>query len=245
MPGMRSLSSRCLRCIEPRHLFDREQNFAYASSPSFQSQAVLARRDAGAWTEFSHQVFGVTCHEAYLSTEQSEACTYPRVSRPHGDPFWSQDHQCPSSQGSCPLGTLNYGTSDMLTVKAGDGKSPRDFSRGRRLRHAVDFRHVFADPDRSSDRCFTVLARPAHGTQSHSRLGLAISRRQLRRAVDRNRIKRLIREYFRLHVATEQQGPALNFVVMARAAVRETDTRTLRRLLAAHFARLQGRLRPK
>jgi len=130
----------------------------------------------------------------------------------------------------------------MQTARAGGGQPSRAFSRDRRLLHAADFRHVFADPERSSDRYFTVLARSARKPRSHSRLGLAIARKQLRRAVDRNRIKRLIREHFRLHVVDGQEVPALDYVVMARAAVRETSAETLRRSLAAHFARLQDRL---
>jgi len=71
-----------------------------------------------------------------------------------------------------------------------------------------------------------------------SRLGLAIAKKQLRRAVDRNRVKRLIREYFRSEV-TDTPGFAVDYVVMARAAVLRKDNRQLRRSLAQLFERLQ------
>ncbi|EIL90807.1 ribonuclease P protein component [Rhodanobacter spathiphylli B39] len=47
----------------------------------------------------------------------------------------------------------------------------------------------------------------------HARLGLAISKRVSKRAVERNRIKRLLRESFR---RVRHQLPAVDMMVMAR-----------------------------
>jgi ribonuclease P protein component len=74
---------------------------------------------------------------------------------------------------------------------------------------------VFADAKAVSDDSFTILCRP--NQLGHPRLGLAISKKMLARAVDRNRVKRLIRETFRLG-ATELAGR--DFVVMARRGIR-------------------------
>jgi ribonuclease P protein component len=49
----------------------------------------------------------------------------------------------------------------------------------------------------------------------HARLGLAISKRVSKRAVERNRIKRLVRESFR---RTRLGLPPIDLVVMAREA---------------------------
>jgi ribonuclease P protein component len=64
---------------------------------------------------------------------------------------------------------------------------------------------------------------------------LAISKKQVRRAVDRNRLKRLAREVFRRHRA-DLEG--LDFVVMARARAAVKDNRTLCDALLRHFLRL-------
>jgi ribonuclease P protein component len=54
---------------------------------------------------------------------------------------------------------------------------------------------VFKGGTRASDKFFTFIALP--NSLGHARLGIAVSKKSLRRAVDRNRAKRIIRESFR------------------------------------------------
>jgi len=112
---------------------------------------------------------------------------------------------------------------------------PQSFSREQRLLNAGDFRRVFDKPLKSSDACFTVLARPRNSQPYTSRLGLAIAKKQLRRAVDRNRIKRLVRETFRKQVPADC---GLDFVVLARAVVTKHSNAELVERLNGHFASL-------
>ncbi|MFE8032143.1 ribonuclease P protein component [Thiohalocapsa marina] len=115
----------------------------------------------------------------------------------------------------------------------------RGFPRRRRLLRPGDYQAVFADPARSSDRLFTVLASRTSVDTACSRLGLAISKKCAPRAVDRNRIKRLIRESFRQGaVAT----CALDLVVLARPQARTADNRSIANSLQRHWSRLQQRL---
>jgi len=86
---------------------------------------------------------------------------------------------------------------------------PRDA----RLRRAGDFAALRQASGRLGGRCFSVRYRP--NGLDHARLGLAISKRVSKRAVERNRIKRLLRESFR-HVRS--QLPPVDLVVMAREA---------------------------
>lgn len=71
----------------------------------------------------------------------------------------------------------------------------RRFGREQRLLKAIEFKYVFAKPVKVSNKHISILSRK--NGLPHSRLGLAIAKRQIRRAVDRNRFKRLIRECFR------------------------------------------------
>jgi ribonuclease P protein component len=72
-------------------------------------------------------------------------------------------------------------------------------------------------------------------SQGGPRLGLAIATRVFRTAVARNRIKRLVRESFRLN---QYALPALDVVVAARDAARHADAQVLRSSLAKFWKTL-------
>ena len=107
------------------------------------------------------------------------------------------------------------------------------FSRRQRLTGSRDFEHVFRDGRRSSDRCFTVLF--CHNNLEHARLGLAISKRRIRRATARNRLKRLVRESFR---RAAPELPAVDIVVIAGPAAGGADNAGIFASLAGHWSRL-------
>lgn len=113
------------------------------------------------------------------------------------------------------------------------------FPRNHRLTNAADFRRVFARPVVAADEHFKMLGRPAQG---HARLGLAVSRRNCPRAVDRNRLKRLVRESFRAHADTLEGDGAADVVVMVRPSTHERDNARLAASLAALWPRLARRI---
>lgn len=114
------------------------------------------------------------------------------------------------------------------------------FPRTLRLLTSAQFQAVFRDTAcRSSDQLLTVIARP--NQQPHPRLGLAISKKAVKTAVARNRIKRLVRESFR----QQQQALAgLDVVVMARTAAMQASNADIAASLQNHWQRLQRRLQP-
>jgi ribonuclease P protein component len=69
------------------------------------------------------------------------------------------------------------------------------------VRASDDFTRCFASGSRAGGRYFRCVFRPAEEAEAvnGARLGLAISRKVDTRAVERNRLKRLIREWFRHH----------------------------------------------
>ena len=80
-----------------------------------------------------------------------------------------------------------------------------------RIRRAGDFAAMRHASGRLGGRCFSVRYRD--NGLGEPRLGLAISKRVSKRAVERNRIKRLVRESFR---RIRTQLPAVDLLVMAR-----------------------------
>lgn len=137
----------------------------------------------------------------------------------------------------------------MESAKRHEHPQQMAFSPARRLRQAAEFRHVFAKPIKSGDALFGVVARrrvPESNTaKTHNhqpRLGLAISRKCATRAVDRNRIKRVVREIFRQSQAlSNDKARDLDFVVMCRPAAKDADNASLGRSLERHFLRIRDR----
>ncbi|MFN3544584.1 MAG: ribonuclease P protein component [Thiobacillus sp.] len=87
-----------------------------------------------------------------------------------------------------------------------------------RLTRKAEFDRVFAENERARTDALLVLARP--NTLGFARLGMVIPKRLLVRAVDRNRVRRCVRESFR---QVRGDLPACDFVVrlIARPAPRE------------------------
>ena len=108
-----------------------------------------------------------------------------------------------------------------------------EFPRCSRLLNAGDYRTVFNGAKlKVSDRHLLILATP--NQLPHPRLGLVIAKKNVRLAVQRNRVKRIIRESFR------QQGslPGLDIVVLARKGMGDLDNAELHRLIEQSWQRL-------
>ena len=80
--------------------------------------------------------------------------------------------------------------------------------RDARLVNKADFDRIFADNQRARTDFVMVMARP--NQLGYPRLGMVIAKRLLARAVDRNRVKRCVRESFRQILP---ELPACDFVV--------------------------------
>ncbi len=95
---------------------------------------------------------------------------------------------------------------------------------------AASFGLVFEKATRSRDKWFTVLCRP--NDMAISRLGLAISKKQCKKATARNRLKRIIRESFRHH---QDELEGLDIVVMNKAAAADEKNDALVKSLEVHW----------
>ena len=102
------------------------------------------------------------------------------------------------------------------------------FGRSARLLKPAEFEWVFTENERARTDALLVMARPNELGQA--RLGMVVAKRLLPRAVDRNRLKRCVRETFRMR---RLNLPPCDFVVRLIAKpVPGNETRDLARTLA-------------
>jgi ribonuclease P protein component len=105
----------------------------------------------------------------------------------------------------------------------------------RRLRRKSDFEAAYARGRRIGNGFFGVTA--FWNDKNGPRLGLAVAVRTAGGGVARNRIRRIIRESFRLH---QHELPAVDLIVSARSRARDAAGPELRESLAALWKTVAG-----
>ena len=110
------------------------------------------------------------------------------------------------------------------------------FPRELRLLTPSEFTPVFKQPIVASNQAFTFLA--INNNQGNPRLGLTIAKKRVKKAVARNRIKRLIRESFRQR---QHQLPNIDVVVMAKNETDKMTNEQLFKLLDKQWKKLTQR----
>ena len=112
-------------------------------------------------------------------------------------------------------------------VGAGTGES---FPRQLRLTRASEFQQVFKNNFRCADAGITILV--GKKTGEGPRLGFAIARKQIPRAVRRNQLKRLFRESFR---RAQHRLPGRDLVIMVRREILLSGPVKIRAALDQHW----------
>jgi len=104
------------------------------------------------------------------------------------------------------------------------------FPRQLRLTSAIDFQQVFKNNIRRSDACITILVGKRAG--DCPRIGFAIARKQVPKAVKRSALKRLFRESFRKN---QHRLPTRDMVIMVRREILLNDPAKIRANLNQHW----------
>jgi ribonuclease P protein component len=108
------------------------------------------------------------------------------------------------------------------------------FGKSKRLLKANDYNRVFESPDaRASHRHLLLLGKLNDGPEH--RLGLVIAKKNVRLAVQRNRIKRLTREFIRILPNSES---TMDVVLLARQGVGKLDNAELSSILLQQWQKL-------
>ncbi|MEP4890666.1 MAG: ribonuclease P protein component [Aliiglaciecola sp.] len=114
--------------------------------------------------------------------------------------------------------------------------SENSFSRELRLLTPTHFEKVFQKAIPSVSPQLTVLGR--FNQLDHPRLGITISKKRVKKAHDRNRIKRLIRESFRMH---QHQLPNTDIVVVGKSGLDTMTNQQITLLLGKLWKKLSKR----
>ncbi|MCX2979971.1 ribonuclease P protein component [Halieaceae bacterium IMCC14734] len=113
------------------------------------------------------------------------------------------------------------------------------FSRELRLLTAADYKQVFDQSQRKASHRHLLLLATANELD-HYRLGLVIAKKNVKLAVQRNRIKRLAREFFR-HQArlTGPEGqPHFDVVLLTRRGIDVLDNEEVSTILRQQWQKL-------
>ena len=112
------------------------------------------------------------------------------------------------------------------------------FPREVRLLTSRDYDRVFKNPIRVSAPGLSILA-VKNNDLENPRLGMVIPKKVLKRAVWRNRVKRLVRESFRL---SQHTLPQADLVVMAKPKIGEISNADLSSSLKRLWEQISRRL---
>ena len=113
------------------------------------------------------------------------------------------------------------------------------FNKKQRLLSASDYKEVFDHNNvKISNSSLLILAKPSSG--DHSRLGLVIAKKNIPTAVQRNRVKRVVRETFRHQEFTV----AMDIVFLARNRANQLSTQQLTQLLSTVWIDFEAKCVP-
>lgn len=115
-----------------------------------------------------------------------------------------------------------------------DVKTRFKFTKSQRLLNKADFENVMRDPPVKLINGQLVQL-SVKSKRDKARVGIIVSKKNVKKAVDRNKIKRVIRENFRLH---QHLIPATDTVVIARKAIGILTKKELKDLLEKQWKKL-------
>ena len=159
-------------------------------------------------------------NEAHVSAQQSSPQEDPRISQAHEYQGRPGSSQAPSPKGP--------DKARRVTVR-------RTFTPTDRVRKRNEYQRVYEQGHRISSKRFTLFY--LENGLGRARLGMTISRRA-GGAVQRNRAKRLLREWFR---ESRENLPSMDLVVNAREGIHRASLDQLSQEMKAVFHRLASR----
>ena len=162
--------------------------------------------------------------ETNVSTEQPTTETHARLSHPHGHARRSSSAETPARQGAEAPHRQHPSEATRLTRPLGG----QTFPKAKRIRKRGEYLKLQQAGRRRAGTRFVVITAPSRSAVS--RVGITASRK-VGGAVVRNRVKRLVREFFRRH--HDRIQPPRDVLVIARTGAVEADYTEIKRELSA------------
>ena len=153
-----------------------------------------------------------TYNETHISTEQRFPEKNSRLPRENGYQEWPSCHQAPPGQRSQASFSGNSHEIRRMTHK---------LTKDERLRKRPEFLALGECGRKVASRNFLVIYRSTGNTPT--RLGITVSRK-VGNAVVRNRLKRILREFFRLH---KELFPRADYNIIARQGAAPLKTSSI------------------
>ena len=119
-------------------------------------------------------------------------------------------------------------------------KSNFAFGKDKRLLDAHDYKAVF-DQAQWKVSCKELLCLAIPNGSDSARLGLVIAKKNVKLAVQRNRVKRIIRDSFR----QQDTLPNIDVVILARAGLGQLNNQELHQLIGTQWQRLVKKAQSK
>lgn len=130
----------------------------------------------------------------------------------------------------------------MPADRRGPDAPDQSYPKACRLRRRSEYQVLQQHGHRFPTRDLIILSQP--GRAERTRLGVTVSKRVAKQATRRNRIKRWIREAFRL-LPDRSEGPPLDIVVIARGQAVHTAYAEVRAQLASFWRKARSRRGPR
>lgn len=169
------------------------------------------------------------CYETDIPTPQSKESENSRIFSSHANTRWKDGDKSQARTGKKKIGSDRLQEESEISVIGADKR----LTRWERIRHVRDFARIRAHGQRHKAGSFVVIV--AQNELGYRRIGFSISKK-VGNSVVRNRLRRVIKEYFRMN--KDKFPPSSDFLFICREPVGKLGLVEFAKIIEPLFDRL-------